>query len=80
MSFTEIVQGISRPPGDKMSVAELSEKFISQMSDRVQRDAVVPEYLRNVKGHFRNYISRPAGARQTTLRGWIAEQERGGAA
>lgn len=55
---TEIAAGTSRPAGDKVKVAELGVRIIASMQERVDRDTVVIEYLRNVKGHFRNYIAR----------------------
>lgn len=70
---SEIAAGLSRPVGDKMTVAELGEQFIANMQDRVDRDTVVGEYLRNVKGHFRNYIARPTDWQPHSIGGTVRE-------
>lgn len=55
---TEIAAGVSRPMGDKMTVADACAAYIKHMESRVKQDTVVPEYQSSLAGHVKNYIAR----------------------
>lgn len=58
---TEMAAGLSRPLGDKMTVADACEAYVQHMDSRVKQDTAVPEYHSTLAGHVKNYIARTDG-------------------
>jgi integrase len=54
----ETNDGLSRPLGHRMTLAELKVEYLENVRQRVARDVIGPGHLINMTGHFKNYIDR----------------------
>lgn len=54
----EVNDGVSRPAGHRMTVADLVDEFLDQTRTRLERRVIGPGHFNNIEADLRNYIAR----------------------
>jgi integrase len=69
--------GIARPNGEKITLEGFAAEFFPYQEARLKRDVITRAHVRNMQGHFRNYISRRNDWAPYNLGGRVREFEGG---